>query len=126
MSNERLSVVKSAWQSLAKGQGCIPFEVLVGKYNAPAHPRVTSREKKAETVMSDFVSIMGEKCDANGGITEEAFCSYYMDINAVLPADKESYFIDTVLKTWGVQGGANVVSANRCQEIEDIIFEKIR
>lgn len=114
MSNERLSVVKSAWQSLSKGQASVPFEALVGKYNAPAHPRVTSREKRAETVMSDFVSIMGEKCDAQGGISEEAFISYYMDINAVLPADKESYFIDSVLKTWGIQGGVGAVSNNRC------------
>ena len=37
------------------------LEDIVSKYNAPQHPRVTSREKRAETVMNDFVSLIQEK-----------------------------------------------------------------
>ena len=61
MTNERLSIVKRAWQQLSGGADEVAFEELVAKYNTPAHPRVTSREKKAETVMNDFVTLMGEK-----------------------------------------------------------------
>ena len=60
------------------------FEALVGGYNAPAHPRVTSREKKAETVMNDFVTLMGEQVQ-DGCVTEEGFLAYYAAANAVLP-----------------------------------------
>jgi len=97
----------------------------VSKYNAPAHPRVTSREKRAETVMNDFVTLIQEKCQ-NGCITEEAFCAFYADTNAVTPVEKENYFITTLLKVWGLEGTAVTVSAPRLAEIEDIIFEKIR
>lgn len=125
MTDGRIAIVKRAWQQLSGGAGEVPFEELVAKFNAPAHPRVTSREKKAETVMSDFVTLMGEKAP-QGTISEEAFISYYADTNAVLPADRESYFIDVILKTWGLTGGAEAVSGGRVQEIEDVIFEKIR
>jgi hypothetical protein len=55
MSSERLSIVKHAWTKLACGAGEVDFEAIVSKYNAPMHPRVTSREKKAETVFNDFI-----------------------------------------------------------------------
>jgi len=86
---------------------------------------VTSREKKAETVMNDFVTLIREK-SAGGNVTEEMFCSYYADCNAVTPAEKESYFITTLLKVWGLEGTAVTVSAQRLEEIQDIIFEKVR
>lgn len=55
ISDTRLAVCKSAFKKVSGGQNSVSFETLVANYNAPAHPRVTSREKKAETVMNDFV-----------------------------------------------------------------------
>lgn len=125
MSQERIAIVKKAWQKLSQGAASVSFESLVAQFNAPAHPRVTSREKRAETVMNDFVQLMGDKV-TGGEITEEAFMSYYADGNAVTPVDKDTYFITTILKTWGLEGTAVTVNANRLAELEDIIFEKIR
>ena len=51
---------------------------------------------------------------------------YYADCNAVTPVDKESYFITTVMKTWGLEGTAVTVNAARLAEIEDVVFEKVR
>lgn len=51
---------------------------------------------------------------------------FYSDSNAVLPLEKENYFIDMVLKTWGINSNAANVPAPRLAELEDIIFEKIR
>ena len=120
-----MSIVKKAWQKLSQGAPSVSFETIVSQYNAPAHPRVTSREKRAETVMNDFVQLMGEKVQ-DGNITEEGFMSYYADNNAVTPVDKETYFVTTILKTWGLEGTAVTVNSNRLAELEDIIFEKIR
>mmetsp|Transcript_16998 Transcript_16998/g.21504 ORF Transcript_16998/g.21504 Transcript_16998/m.21504 type:complete len:450 (-) Transcript_16998:279-1628(-) len=120
-----MSIVKKAWQKLSQGAASVSFEQLVAQYNAPAHPRVTSREKRAETVMNDFVQLMSEKVQG-GEISEEAFMSYYADSNAVTPVDKENYFITTILKTWGLEGTAVTVNSARLAELEDIIFEKIR
>jgi len=33
-------------------------------------------------------------------VTESGFLDYYADINATLPAEKDDYFIELVLKTW--------------------------
>merc|ERR1712032_907266 len=127
ISDNRLACVKAAFQKVSGGQPSVSFETLVANYNAPAHPRVTAREKKAETVMNDFVTLMGEEAQ-DGNICEQGFCNYYAESNAVLPAERENYFIDMVLKTWGVQvssSGASVAGP-RLKEIEDNIFEKIR
>lgn len=47
MSNDRVAIVKRAFEFLSNGANHVSFEDLVAKYNAPAHPRVTSREKQA-------------------------------------------------------------------------------
>lgn len=125
MSNERCAMVKRAWGCLSGGAASVPFESLVAKYNAPAHPRVTAREKKAETVMNDFVTLMGEKAQ-DGNICEQGFLGYYAECNATLPPDRDSYFCEILMKTWGITGGSDSVSAGRLADIEDCIFEKIR
>jgi Ca2+-binding EF-hand superfamily protein len=127
-SDNRLAVVKSAFAKVSGGQPSVSFETLVSNYNAPAHPRVVSREKKAETVMNDFVTLMGACVGGDGNVDEAAFIGYYADANAVLPVEREAYFIDMVLKTWGIQASASgaSVAAPRLAEIEDQIFEKIR
>ena len=125
MTENRLRMVQHAWNKIGGGADSVSFETLVAKYNAPAHPRVTSREKKAETVMNDFVTIVGAKC-TDGSITCDGFCSYYSDINAVMPNENENYFVDMIIKTWGLDSDKAAVSPSRLAELEDIIFEKIR
>lgn len=64
---------------------------------------------------------------AQGGqITEAAFLEYYADVNATLPAEKDDYFVDVVLKTWGIANNVAQVSEQRVTELENIIFEKVR
>jgi len=75
--------------------------------------------------MNDFVQIMGGLVQG-GNVSEDAFIGYYADVNAVTPVDKENYFILTILKTWGLEGTAVTVSAQRLGEIEDIVFDKAR
>lgn len=54
ISNTRLAIVKRAFNHLAQGAANISFENLINNYRAADHPRVTTREKKADTVFSDF------------------------------------------------------------------------
>lgn len=42
------------------------------------------------------------RVDGMGNISEQQFIEYYADINACLPAEKDDYFVDMVLKTWGL------------------------
>lgn len=51
---------------------------------------------------------------------------YYQDLNFCVPAEREEYFVDLILKTWGMTHGKEYVSAQRVQQIEDILYEKIR
>ena len=43
-----------------------------------------------------------------------------------MPAEKDDYFVDMVLKTWGISNDKAIISAKRISELEDMIFEKIR
>ena len=45
-----------------------------------------------------------------GYINEQAFIEYYADVNACLPAEKDDYFVDLVLKTWGLNTDKAFVS----------------
>ena len=51
---------------------------------------------------------------------------YYENLNACLPAEKETYFIDLVNKTWGLQADKTKIDPNRMRQLELTIFEKIR
>jgi Ca2+-binding EF-hand superfamily protein len=102
MNEKRLAVVKHAWQSLDEaGAGRISWGKLQTAYQVEAHPRVRTREKKSETVRAEFVETLG-KFQSAGLINEQAFIQYYADVNATLPAEKDDYFVDLVLKTWGL------------------------
>jgi hypothetical protein len=46
-----------------------------------------------------------------GYIGEGSFIEYYADINACTPAEKDDYFVDLVLKTWGISTQLTNVSA---------------
>ena len=83
------------------------------------------REKKQETVYNDFEACLGPR-GQGGFITEGSFYEYYADINATLPAEKDDYFVDLVLKTWGLNNVMTLVSPQRVEEIEKIVFEKVR
>lgn len=62
MNNARLDFVKQAFQSLDEtGQGYIPLEEVLKKYNAAAHPRVRTREKTPEQVYKDFETAITKK-----------------------------------------------------------------
>lgn len=128
MNAKRIAVVKHAFQSLdEQSQKRIAFEKLRKSYRADQHPRVKTREKKAETVLADFIACMGAKCQGLF-VTEAGFLDYYADINATLPAEKDDYFVELILRTWGLSAdaAASFITPQRIAEIEGIIFEKIR
>ena len=55
MNEKRLAVVKHAWQILDDANiKRVAFSKLEQKYQAIAHPRVRTREKKAETIQNEF------------------------------------------------------------------------
>ena len=49
-----------------------------------------------------------------------------MDVNATLPDECEEYFVDLIVKTWGITTGPTYVSAARLSQLEAILYEKIR
>lgn len=47
-------------------------------------------------------------------------------MNAVLPIEKEDYFENLVVKTWGLTTSNEYVSPSRILELENIFYEKVR
>lgn len=124
-NEKRMSVVKYAWQMLDSGNaGSLDLQFLVSSYQAANHPRVKLREKKEENVLAEFEA--GLSFRAQGAdVTEATFLDYYADVSACLPAEKDEYFIDSVLEAWGLSQDT-YVSEERIAELEDILYEKVR
>ena len=122
-----MAVVKHAFQSMdAGGSGAVSMDQLQKSFNAGEHPRVRTREKRAETVFNDFMNAMAARASPKGMVSEQAFFEYYADINACLPAEKEDYFIDCILKTWNLSSGLVAIDPKKLEQLEITIFEKIR
>lgn len=129
--------MKHAFQFLdVEGTGQLSVDELIGNgeeskgpfgsrcYNAAAHPRVRTREKLEENVHKEFAD--GIKARAPDGVVDEnIFIEFYADLNACLPAEKDEYFIDMVLKTWNLNQEV-YISPKRISELETIVYEKVR
>lgn len=124
-NEKRISVVKYAWQMLDnEHRGELDLQDVCSRYMAANHPRVKLREKKEENVYREFEAGLGFRAQ-DGPVTENVFLEYYADVSACLPAEKDEYFIDTVLETWGLSED-NYVTPQRIAELEDILYEKVR
>jgi len=69
MVDKRIAIVKHAWQIISRGAPTVDFAALQSNYNANAHPRVRTREKRAETVRADFEQLLGERA-TNGQVND--------------------------------------------------------
>lgn len=126
MSDARLAVVKRAWSEVTGGADSFPTADLKAAYRADQHPRVLSREKKADDVFAAFCGGIDSCTQGADSITQEQFCIYYSLLNVVLPAERETYFTQIVVNTWGLNADKSRVHSTRLQQIRDTIFEKIR
>lgn len=124
-NEKRVAAVKYAYGMLdTYMKGNISLNDLIPRYNAHAHPRVKLREKKVETIQQEFEEGLRYRTQGDT-VTEDSFLEYYADVSACLPAEKDEYFIDTVLETWGLND-ESFVSPERIQELEAILYEKVR
>eukprot|EP00331_Platyophrya_macrostoma_P029949 CAMPEP_0176456796 /NCGR_PEP_ID=MMETSP0127-20121128/31510_1 /TAXON_ID=938130 /ORGANISM="Platyophrya macrostoma, Strain WH" /LENGTH=527 /DNA_ID=CAMNT_0017846841 /DNA_START=40 /DNA_END=1623 /DNA_ORIENTATION=- len=127
MSEKRLAVVKHAFQFLDyENRGVLSLSDLESAYRPKDHPRVRTREKTTDQVLSEFKNAIRKKSADGATVTESQFLEYYADVNATLPHEKEEYFVDLVLKTWGITTSFDYVSAERLADLEVILYEKIR
>lgn len=78
MSKGRLEIVYNAWHHVAKGREFVSVDELRSSFRAAEHPRVTSREKTAESITAEFENgICNYVTDDN--VNSDGFINYYMD-----------------------------------------------
>lgn len=85
-----------------------------------------TRHKTAQEVRNEFANAITKKSRDGVTISASEFLEYYADVNATLPKEKEDYFVDILLTTWGITSSANYVSAERLADLKVILYEKIR
>ena len=97
MSDKRLSAVKAAFLYLdSQRLGYLNVDNLIQAFIAANHPRVLTREKTAETVLSEFRNSI-TKYSENGRITEESFLAYYSSLSATIPTENDEYFVSLLV-----------------------------
>ncbi|KRX03823.1 hypothetical protein PPERSA_04618 [Pseudocohnilembus persalinus] len=127
MSEYRLKLVKTAFQFInTENQEKIPLQTLYKRYIAREHPRARTLMKTTEQVQEEFEREITKKSSDGKNITEQEFLSYYADLNLTHSQEKDEYFADMILRTWGVTTGENYVSPERLADLELILYEKIR
>jgi hypothetical protein len=63
-------------------------------------------------VFADFCNGM-QHYAKGGNVTKDGFLEFYAEVNAVLPAEKETYFVDLVLKTWNISAKSVQVAGDK-------------
>jgi calcyphosin len=61
-------------------------------------------------VQDEFINAITKRSRDGQNVTEDEFVNYYADVNATLPHEKEDYFQDVVISTWGITSGIDYVS----------------
>ncbi|CAG9326537.1 unnamed protein product [Blepharisma stoltei] len=126
ISDRRLSAVKHTWQILdQRKRGFIEVEELKRLYNENRHPRVITREKTKELVREEFENAL-RKYSEGRVMTEDGFLAYYANLSATLPLEQDHFFEALLTNTWDLNSRRNPVPDARLNEIEDLIYEKIR
>ena len=59
-------------------------------------------------------------------VTFEGFNQYYQELNATLPSDKDTYFVDLVTKTWNLTASTQYVTPEYMESLEAKMYEKMR
>ncbi len=80
-------------------------EWLEAHFNAAKHPRVRTRDKSTDQVFLEFSNGLRSRVPS-GVVSEDTWVEYYADVNACLPAEKDEYFIDIALSSWGISQDA--------------------
>lgn len=95
-----------------EGNDSVSLETMTNCYNASKHPHVISRRKSPEEVFDIFCVGMSLKSE-NGTVARAGFVDYYADINFCVPAERETYFVDLITKTWQIVSDEGYVSNER-------------
>lgn len=74
----------------------------------------------------DFKKAISKKSSDGVNITRQEYHEYYLDVNAVIPKEKEDFYVDLIIYTWGITAGDDYVSPERIKELEAIFHEKVR
>lgn len=126
LSPQRSTAVNRVWLFLdPEIRNTIPLSQLIQAYNATQHPRVLSREKAAEELKLEFISDIS-KYETNGVISKARFIEYYEGMNATVPLEHESYFLKLLANSYNITNLKSLVPPPRIQQIEELIYEKIR
>ena len=75
---------------------------------------------------TEFINAISKRSADGQTVNETEFLEYYADVNCTLPYEKEEYFTDLVVSTWGITSASDYVSAERLADLEVILYEKVR
>jgi hypothetical protein len=85
---------------------------------------VRSLTKKAEKVQRDVEDGLRYWSDDGANLTYPEFVEYFKDANACIPLEREEFFVDLLIHSFGLFDSG--VSYDRLQQLEVTIYERVR
>eukprot|EP00744_Colponema_vietnamica_P008044 GILI01011499.1.p1 GENE.GILI01011499.1~~GILI01011499.1.p1 ORF type:complete len:413 (-),score=104.93 GILI01011499.1:34-1272(-) len=128
LSIDKQDAIQRAWNVIdPRNTGSASLHDLFSAFQVQRHPRVRTRQKSADQVLSEMESAL---LYTGGNITFDDFYFYFADINASLP-EFESHYFEEILSCFGPSSSAGSVDAanvpeSKLLEMEGKLVEKIR
>ncbi|GMH63385.1 hypothetical protein TrLO_g12778, partial [Triparma laevis f. longispina] len=101
ISNWRVSVLNAAFDVIDKsGDNMVTVDEVVRAFDSTAHPKVISKERKANDVLMEFLDTFEVGNTVEGKVTREEFIDYYHNISASIQDDE--YWALLLSRTWDI------------------------
>lgn len=123
LSQKRLAAIDHTFCQFEQ-DGRASLELLFKSVSAERHPHVRSMSKKGEKAQFDIEEGLKYWSADGTCLTYEEFSEFCKDVNATVPLEREEFFIDLLIHTFGLFDHS--VSLERILQIEVTVFEKVR
>lgn len=126
MNERRKAAAIQAWRLLLQAAPrVVTVEWMSQRYNSALHPRVVTREKTEEQVASEFTRAIARYA-VGSEVTEDGFLQYCTSLSSTTPQEYDEFFVDLLVKTWGLGHNADNPPPKDILRLEEILYEKIR
>lgn len=123
LTQKRLAAIDHTFEAFAENDRLSIAKLLI-HLTIDSHPHVRSLSKTPEKARKDLEEGLRYFSRDGAHLSLEEFRAYFLDVNACVPLEREEFFVDLLIHTFGLH--SNAVSLERIQQLEVTVFEKVR
>lgn len=123
MTQKRFAAIDHTFEQFQQ-DGAVAIGTLLANLRADKHPHVRSLTKKAEKSQKDLEDGLRYWSNDGSHLTHQEFTEYFKDANACIPLEREEFYVDLLIHTFGLFESG--VTNERILQLEVTVFERVR